>query len=296
VTRSGIVYRHLKARPLRTLLTIGAFSLSVGLLGFLLVLNEAFKMDFSPFTAQRVVVMSKGSFMDRLPMAYEAKIQKIPGVLEVVPMDFLMAGRGDMKADNQVPLSAAPAERLLSVYREANLTDEQRKAWLDDPRGAMIGRLLAKKYGWKVGDRIVLKAPVPGGVVETTVRAVMRYDLDNGVYLHRRYYDGITGNDREAMMFWVMARSREDVQPITVALEKAFDNAPAPIRAMTEKQWQLFFLQMIGNVKALIGGIGLATAFALLLITSNTLATVAGLVPAVGLTRRSIVELLRQTA
>ena len=69
VTRFGLVSRHLKARPLRTLLTIGAFSFSVGLLGFLLVLNEAFHKDFSPFTAQRVVVIGKGSFMDRLPMA-----------------------------------------------------------------------------------------------------------------------------------------------------------------------------------------------------------------------------------
>lgn len=275
MTRYGLVARHLRARPLRTLLTIGAFSFSVGLLGFLLVLNDAFHKDFSPFTAQRVVVMGRGSFMEPLPMAYEAKLHEIPGVLEVAPFDFLMVGRGDMKAENQIPLTAAPAERLLFIYREAVLTDEAKAAWLADPRGAMIGSLLTKKFGWKAGDRVVLKAPVPGGVVETTIRAVMSYELDNGVYIHRKYFEGITGNDRQAMMFWVMARSRDEVQPLTVAIERVFENAPTPIRAMTEKQWQLSFLQMIGNVKALIGGIGLATAFALLLITSNSLAMTA---------------------
>jgi putative ABC transport system permease protein len=73
-------------------------------------------------------------------------------------------------------------------------------------------------------------------------------------------------------MFWIMAKSRDDVAPITAEIERRFDNAPYPIRAMTEKQWQLMFMQMLGNVKVLIGSIGLATAFALVLITSNTLA------------------------
>ena len=73
-------------------------------------------------------------------------------------------------------------------------------------------------------------------------------------------------------MFWVMAKSRDDVAPVTAEIERRFENAPYPIRAMTEKQWQLMFMQMLGNVKVLIGSIGLATAFALVLITSNTLA------------------------
>jgi ABC-type antimicrobial peptide transport system permease subunit len=73
-------------------------------------------------------------------------------------------------------------------------------------------------------------------------------------------------------MFWILAKSRDDVAPLTAELDRRFENAPYPIRAMTEKQWQLMFMQMLGNVKVLIGSIGLATAFALLLITSNTLA------------------------
>ena len=73
-------------------------------------------------------------------------------------------------------------------------------------------------------------------------------------------------------MFWILATSRDDVAPMTAEIDRRFENAPAPIRAMTEKQYQLMFMQMLGNVKALIGSIGLATAFALILITSNTLA------------------------
>lgn len=275
MTLGGLALRQLRARPLRAVLTVVAVSFSVGLLSFLVLLNEALKNDFSPFVGQRVVVIAKTGFFDKIPMAYLAKIEATPGVLDVAPFDFLIGSYRDDRPENQVPVSASPVEHLLNVYKEAKLSEPERAAFMADPTGAMIGKILVKKYGWKVGDRIVLKAPVKGGVVEATVRAVMQYDLDNGVYIHRRYFEGLSGNEGQAAMFWILARTRDDVVPVTLAIDKAFTNAPVPIQAMTEKQWQLSFMQMLGNVKALLGSIGLATAFALLLITGNTLAMAA---------------------
>ena len=272
MTRSGYVLRQLKARPLRTLLTAGAFALSVGLLGFLIVLNEGLHQDWSPYMAQRLIVMGKASMFDRLPAAYLPKIEATPGVKRVAPFDFMMAFHRENRPENQVPLQAAPPDALLEIYMEADVPEEQAEAWKADPTGALIGPILAKKLGLKIGDRLVLKAPVSGGVVETTVRAVMGYKLDNGVYVHRRYFEALTGDTGQVGMYWVLANTREDVSRITAALEKEFANAPVPLSAMTEKQWQLQFLQMLGNVKLLIGSIGMATAFALLLITSNSLA------------------------
>ncbi|HEV8267684.1 MAG TPA: ABC transporter permease, partial [Thermoanaerobaculia bacterium] len=272
MTTPGLVVRHLTSRPLRTLLTLGAFAFSTGLLGLLLTMNEAMKKDFSPFVGQRAIVIGKGSFFDKLPLAYLGPIKETPGVYEVVPFDFITGWWRDNRPENQVPIGAAPAETLLRVYQEAALPGDEAKAFVSDPMGAMVGRKLAAKMGWKLGDRIVLKVPLPGLTLEPTVRALMRYDLDFGVYVHTKYYQGVAANDRETSMFWILCKTRDDVPKVTAALEKRFENAPYPILAMTEKQWQLMFMSMVGNVKALIGGIGLATAFALVLITGNTLA------------------------
>lgn len=272
MTLATVARRHLSARPLRTALTVGAIGLSVGLLGFLLVLSDALKQDWSPMMAQRAIVMAKTSFFEKLPMAYLPKIVETPGVKEVAPFDFMFAFWRDSRPENQIPLNATDADSFIAVYAEAKIPPAEAAEWKRDPTGCVIGPMLADKYGWKVGQRLVLKAPVRGGVVETTVRAVMGYRLDNGVYLHRRYLEQLTGDEGRVQMFWIMAKSREDVAPMTAEIERRFDNAPYPIRAMTEKQWQLMFMQMLGNVKLLIGTIGLATAFALLLITSNTLA------------------------
>lgn len=268
----GLVLKHLKARPLRTLLTLTAFSLSVGLLGFLWLLNDGLQREWSPYMAQRAMVMAKTSFFDKIPMAYLPRLVATPGVKEVVPFDFVLAFQGDSRPENQLGVGAAPAEALLRVYTEARVAEAERKAWLEDPSGALVGRTLMKKFGWKMGQRIVLKAPVPGGVIETTVRAVMLYDADASVYIHRKYFENLLHDDRNTAMFWILAKTRDDVSRITAAVERDFENAPVPIRAMTERQWQLSFLEMLGNVKALLGSIGLVIAFAVVLVTANTLA------------------------
>jgi putative ABC transport system permease protein len=127
----------------------------------------------------------------------------------------------------------------------------------------------------------------------------MTYKLDTGLYVHRKYFENLTGDTGQVGMFWILAKSRADVPKITAEIERRFDNAPVPIRAMSEKQWQLMFMDMLGNVQLLLGGIGLATAFTLFLITSNTLAMAArerrgeaALLRILGFPRLSVLQLL----
>lgn len=272
MTYAGYVLRHLAARPLRATLTAGAFAFSIGLLGFLWLLAAALQKEWSPYMAQRVMVTAKTSFFDKLPMAYLAKIEATPGVARAVPFDFVIGWYRDTRPENMVPVSSAIAGPMLEIYREAKVPPDQAKAWIADPTGALVGPLLAEKFGWKIGDRVVVKAPVKGGVIETTIRAVMELRLDSGLYLHRRYLEHLTGDEGSTNMFWVLARSRGDVDRVTASLGREFENAPVPARAMTERQWQLQFMEMLGNVQALLGSVGLATGFALLLITANSLA------------------------
>lgn len=267
-----LVWRRFRTRPLRTVLTLGAFGFSVGLIGYLFMLSSGLKQDWSPFMGQRVIVSAKSSmFSEKLPLAHLAKIADTPGVLRVTPMDFVIGYWKENKPQFQVPIQSADGEAFLVIYREAGLSPADGAAWLADPTGVVIGGDL-KKWGWKVGDRIVLQAPVAGGVVEGTIRGVMTYMADNGVYLHRKYLEQLTRTEGQATMFWILAKSRKDVDGITSSINAAFENSPAPVRAMTEKQWQLMFLEMLGNVNLLFGAIGVVTAFALLLVSSNTLA------------------------
>ena len=294
-----LAVRHVTSRPLRSALTVAAIGLSTGLVGFLYLVNGALRNDWSENMGFRAMVMAKSSMFERLPTAYLAKLEDIPGVQRVCPFDFLMTQWKDDRPENAVAFQAAPADAFVEVYREAKIPADQIAAWKADPRGCVIGPILAKQHGWKIGDKIVLKAPVAGGTVETTIRAVMTYKLDNGLYVHRKYFENITGDTGQVGMFWILAKSRADVPKVTAEIERRFENAPSPIRAMSEKQWQLMFMEMLGNVQALLGGVGLATAFTLFLITSNTLAMSArerrgeaALLRILGFPRQSVLRLL----
>ena len=299
MTPVRLAVRHVTSRPLRSALTVVAIGLSAGLVGFLYLVNGALKNDWSENMGFRAMVMAKSSMFEKLPMAYLSKIEDVPGVQRVCPFDFLFAFWKNDRPENQVPLQSAPADAFVEVYREAKIPPEQVAAWKADPTGCVIGPILAKQHGWKIGDRIVLKAPVPGGVVETTVRGMLGYKLDNGLYVHRKYYENLTGDTGQVGMYWVLAKSRTDVPRVTAEIERRLENAPVPIRAMSEKQWQLMFMDMLGNVQLLLGGIGLATAFTLFLITSNTLAMAArerrseaALLRILGFPRKTVLRLL----
>lgn len=299
MTPVRLVVRHIASRPLRSVLTVTAIGLSAGLVGFLYLVNGALKNDWSENMGRRAWVMAKSSFFEKLPMAYLAKLEDVPGVQRVCPFDFVLAFHKDNRPENQVPLSSAPVDAFLEVYMEAKIPADQIAAWKADPTGSILGPILAKQHGWKIGDKIVLKAPVPGGVIETTVRAIMTYKLDNGLYVHRKYFENITGEVGQVGMYWILAKTRPDVARVTAEIERRLENAPVPIRAMSEKQWQLMFMEMLGNVQALLGGIGLATAFTLFLITSNTLAMSArerrsetALLRVLGFPRRTVLRLL----
>ena len=264
-----------------------------------LYLGGALKNDWSENMGSRAMVMAKTSMFEKLPMAYLAKLEDVPGIQRVCPFDFMMAFWQNDRPENQVPLSSAPADAFLEVYKEAKIPADQVAAWKADPTGSIIGPILAKQHGWKIGDRLVLKAPVPGGVIETTIRGIMAYKLDNGLYVHRKYFENVTGDAGQVGMYWILAKSRPDVARVTSEIERRFDSAPVPIRAMSEKQWQLMFMDMIGNVQLLLGGIGLATAFTLFLITSNTLAMAArerrgeaALLRILGFPRQTVLKLL----
>ena len=73
-----------------------------------------------------------------------------------------MAQWKDDRPENMVPFQAAPADAFIEVYKEAKIPPDQVAAWKADPTGCVIGPILAKQHGWKVGDRIVLKAPDAG--------------------------------------------------------------------------------------------------------------------------------------
>ena len=96
---------------------------------------------------------------------------------------------------NFFPNLAVELEPYFAMYPEYQVPPDQWQALLADQRGAAIGRKLADKYGWKVGDTFYLESFIPvhrkaDGPFEFVVRAI--FDTDPVKY---------PGTDTNLMLF-----------------------------------------------------------------------------------------------
>jgi putative ABC transport system permease protein len=138
----------------------------------------------------------------------------------------------------------------------------------------MVDVELAKKYGWKIGDRITLKGSIFPMNPELTIRAIYsRVPPQRTLYFHTKYLEeSVSWFKGEAGFYDTRVENPDDVPAVAAAIDDMFRNSPAPTKTETEHAFQLSFVAMLGNVKAFILSICAAVVFAILLVSANTMA------------------------
>ena len=148
-------------------------------------------------------------------------------------------------------------------------------AWQRDRQGVIVDDTLAKKYGWKLGDRIVLQ----GRYLSRQSRTVRPRDFPLALPTTSRFTSTpsmwkrpwLSSKGRPApSAFW--RRLPADVSKIASAIDDMFRNSPQPTKSESEKAFGLEFVAMLGNVKAFILSICSAVVFTTLLVSANTMA------------------------
>jgi putative ABC transport system permease protein len=133
---------------------------------------------------------------------------------------------------------------------------------------------LAKKFGWKIGDRIMLQGTIYPVNLELTIRGMYTApEPTSSVYFNQKYVEeAVAWAKGTAGTFSILADSADDVPRVAAAVDAMFHNSPQPTKTETEKAFQLGFINSIGNVKAFILSICFAVVFATLLVSANTMA------------------------
>jgi putative ABC transport system permease protein len=259
----------------RSILTVLSIAFSLLLLTLMMTIWHAFYMtENSEQESQRLVTRHRVSLTFMLPMYYRQKIKTIPGVVDVVPIQWFGGLYLDDKPEHFFANFGTDPENFFKVYPELKIPSEQVSAWQHDRQGVVVDSELAKKYGWKLGDRIVLKGTIFPVNLELNVRGIYTaLRPTQSVYFHWKYVEEAVGFAKDrAGTFGIMADSPEHVSTIAAAVDGMFHNSPQPTKTETERAFQLGFVAMLGNVKAFILSICTAVVFATLLVSANTMA------------------------
>jgi putative ABC transport system permease protein len=259
----------------RSILTVLSVGFSLLLLTLMMTLWRSFYMDNgSAESAQRLVVRHKVSLTFSLPGFYREKIRSIPGVVAVVPVSWFGGLYKDDKPENFFAQFATDPEEFFKVYRDITMPPDQLTAWQRDRQGVVVDNTLAKKYGWKLGDRIVLKGTIYAVNLELNIRGIFSSVPDNqSVYFNGKYLEeAVSSFKGKAGTFGILTDSPQNVSKVAVTVDDQFHNSPQPTKAESEKAFGLEFVAMLGNVKLFILSICSAVVFATLLVSANTMA------------------------
>jgi putative ABC transport system permease protein len=275
MTLTRFVTKNAFRNKRRTILTMVSIAFSLLLLTMMMTIWKAFYLDEgSAESAQRLVVRNKVSLVFFLPGYYREKIRALPGVKNVVNESWFGGQYKDAKPENMFAQFGTDPNEFFDVYKDLSIPADQLEAWKKDRAGAVVDAELAKKHGWKVGDKLYIKGVIFPVNLDLTIRGMYTSPVPTeSVYFNSTYLEeGYPAVKGRAGFFGVMADSAENVPKIAKAIDDQFKSVERPTKTESEHAFQLGWIAMMGNVKAFILSICLAVVFAILLVSANTMA------------------------
>ena len=275
MTLTRFVSKNAFRNKRRSLLTVLSIAFSLLLLTIMMTLWRSFYMnDGSAESNERLITRHKVSLTFALPGFYREKIRSVPGVAAVVPISWFGGLYKDDKPGNFFAQFGTDPEEFFKVYRDMTISPKELEDWQRDRQGVIVDSTLARKFGWKLGDRIVLKGNIYPVDLELYIRGIFTSQPDDqSVYFNAKYVEeAVSWFKGTAGTFGILADSPQDVTKVAGTVDDMFHNAPQPTKTETEKAFGLEFVAMLGNVKAFILSICSAVVFATLLVSANTMA------------------------
>ena len=271
-----LVLKNVFRKKLRTFLTMSSIFLVLTLIVILESLLQAMQADPSGGRgANRLVVQHATGLGNFLTLAQRQRIEQVPGVVAVTPQTWFGGVYKDDKPANWIgQLTADPDIFFDKIFDDAKIDPQVNAEWKATRSGFVAGQKIADKFHWKKGDHIILKGTyIP---LNPDLVYIGSYSSDNeqNIFFHNEYLNQSSwfGANKYTGLYYLKVDSGENMPRVAAAIDRMFENSDRPTRTLTEKQFQLQFMEMMGNVKLLINGISLIILFAVTLIVANTVA------------------------
>jgi putative ABC transport system permease protein len=275
-----LLWANLLRKKTRTLLTILSIVVAFLLFGMLDAVRVAFSVHDSLEGASRLMVSSKLSIIQPLPYGDLQQIKRINGVEEVAYANWFGGIYQDPK---NFFANFAVSPNYLDLYPEFILPVVQKRAFLNTRTGAVVGENLAKRYGWKIGDKIPLQATIfphknSGNTwtfdlvgIFKAREARERGQEDQMLFRYDYFDEGRTFGNGTVGWYVVKIADPEHASEIAQAIDNLFANSADETKTQTEKQFALDFVKQLGDIGLIVTSIMGAVFFTILLLTGNTM-------------------------
>lgn len=271
-----LLWSNIRRKKLRTIFTLFAVTSAFALFGLLAAMEHGMNGVMQIASAERIQTNAR---LGALPISYGPKISSVQGVTGVTWFNGFRGYFQDEK--NTFQVIATNPQGFLEVYPEVQLGEKARKAWFDDKPGAIAGPLIAKRYGWKVGQRIPVQSKnvtkedgthtwyvTLDGIYQTKLPD--RYK--NFVMIHYQYFnDSIAGNKNYVGQYIERIADPRQAAAISQRIDDKFATSFPQTRTASEVAETQTFIREFGNIGFITLVVGAAVFFSMLLVTVNTM-------------------------
>jgi putative ABC transport system permease protein len=277
-----LIWRNLMRRKVRTFMTVMSIMVAFVLFGVLMAVRAAFSMGIDVAGADRLMSIHKVSIIQLLPKSYGDRIRSVNGVTDVTHANWF--GGYYQEPSNFIANMAVEPESWLRMYPEFELPEEHKQAWYRNRTGAVVGIDTARKFGWKVGDRVPLISPIyrkPDGspwdftiegIYDSTTKGVDKTNF----FFHWAFLDETFRNTGflNGQVGWYIIRVADPASSDTLAkqIDALFANSPAETKTATEKAFISDWAKQVGDIGAIMIAITAAVLFSILFVTGNAMA------------------------
>jgi putative ABC transport system permease protein len=277
-----LLWAGLFRKKTRTVLTLLSIVVAFALFGLLQAVEVAFESGADAADAKRLLTTARYSIIEPLPLSYQRRIEQVPGVVGVAYADWF--GAKYQNESNAFPVFAVDPARYLDMYPEFTIDHAQRETFARTRTGAVAGKRLADRFGWRVGQKLPISSeihPKTDGSMNWEFDLVGIIDADDPavrgntdmVLINVAYFDEARQIGR-GKTGWYVVRVADSTQAraISATIDTLFTNSPDETKTQPEKEFALGFAKQIGDIGALVTRILIAVFFTILILTGNTMA------------------------
>lgn len=269
-----LAFRNVTRNKVRTALTMLGVALTVMAFVTLRTILSSWTIGPEHAAADRLVTTNRMGFVFKQPRAYMDAVRAVPGVTAVTSETWF-DGRDPRKPDFAFASFAVDPEAHLRVFGEIDLPPAQRRQWIEDRQGAVVGDLLAEQLNVRIGDRITLSGTLYPG--DWPFRIVGIYGTKKSTFertlflFHWSYLNEKTTGPKERVG-WIHSTIADPTRgsEIAAAIDRSFAGKAVETHTVNDEAMRLGFVQMAGAILATIDGISLVLLVLLGLILGNT--------------------------
>lgn len=277
----SLIRKNLFRKRMRAALMIVSIFFAFAIFGVLGAFLRAFYSGQDLAQDDRMVVVNKINFTQPLPHSYFNRIRGVEGVRQVSFANWFGGYYQDPK-NFTVTFAVEPATYMDILHKELEIAPEAREAFIHERTGALVGEALARKWGWKVGDRVPMGSNIfsqkNGSQVWDMTIVGIAYGknprVDTNFLMFQYAYFNETRNFDKDTIGWILLTTTSPAinDGVAKTIDAMFANSPAETSTDTEKAFNKAFIAQLGNIALIVGLVVGAAFVTILMVVGNTMA------------------------